>query len=322
MAWQNLDSNTANFDNDISGQTKSFWLPEIYSKNVQIAFRKASVCQAITNTDYFGEIAQFGDTVNIIKEPQITVAAYLRGATALNGASNYMTDQELVLQIDQANAFEFFVDDLEERFSHVSWQSLASDNAGYKLSDAMDVEVLAHMLSGVTAGLTLGADAAATGGTDVDPAGSIDMAPDGLGADPVNVMARAARLLDENNIPSQDRWFLARPDFYEVLAKSDSKLMSTDYNAGMGSLRNGLVQDGMVRGFTMYTTNNMPNPTTADVELFMFGHKSAVATAEALTKMETLRSTTSFRDIVRGLHVYGRGVLRDDAFGVGYYDPT
>ena len=35
--------------------------PVIYSKKAQLAFRKASVVQAITNTDYAGEISDFGD---------------------------------------------------------------------------------------------------------------------------------------------------------------------------------------------------------------------------------------------------------------------
>ena len=47
--------------------------PVIYSQKVQQAFRKTSVAESITNSDYFGEIANFGDTVRIIKEPEITV---------------------------------------------------------------------------------------------------------------------------------------------------------------------------------------------------------------------------------------------------------
>ena len=35
--------------------------PVIYSKQVQLAFRKAAVCDAITNNDYFGEVANNGD---------------------------------------------------------------------------------------------------------------------------------------------------------------------------------------------------------------------------------------------------------------------
>ena len=37
----------------------------IYSKKVQMAFRKNTVTGAITNSDYFGEIASQGDTVNL-----------------------------------------------------------------------------------------------------------------------------------------------------------------------------------------------------------------------------------------------------------------
>ena len=37
----------------------------IYSKKVQLAFRKNTVTGAITNYDYFGEIASQGDTVNL-----------------------------------------------------------------------------------------------------------------------------------------------------------------------------------------------------------------------------------------------------------------
>ena len=44
----------SNFGTAISGQTNAFFLPEVYSKKVQNFFRKASVVEAITNTDYAG----------------------------------------------------------------------------------------------------------------------------------------------------------------------------------------------------------------------------------------------------------------------------
>ena len=93
-----------------SGQTNGFFIPEVYSKKVQIALRKAAVAEAICNTDYMGEISNFGDTVNIIKEPQISVADYTRGLAV---TSTDLTDQELVLTIDQAKSFSFKIDDLE-----------------------------------------------------------------------------------------------------------------------------------------------------------------------------------------------------------------
>ena len=53
--------------------------PVIYSKQVQLAFRKSSVVEDITNNDYFGEIANMGDSVKIIKEPEVSVQSYARG---------------------------------------------------------------------------------------------------------------------------------------------------------------------------------------------------------------------------------------------------
>ena len=142
---------TYNFDLSASGQTNGFFIPEIYSKKVQIALRKAAVAEAICNTDYMGEISNFGDTVNIIKEPQITVNDYTRGLTV---NSTNLTDAELVLTIDQAKSFSFKLDDLERRFSHVNFQAIASDNAAYKLKDAMDSNILTAISAG--AGVTTG----------------------------------------------------------------------------------------------------------------------------------------------------------------------
>ena len=98
--------------------------PIIYSKQVQLAFRKSSVVEGITNSDYFGEIAQMGDTVKIIKEPEITVKSYARGTTI---TPQDLDDEDFSLVVDKANYFAFKVDDIEEAHSHVNFQSLATD---------------------------------------------------------------------------------------------------------------------------------------------------------------------------------------------------
>ena len=100
--------------------------PVIYSKQVQVAMRKASIVEAITNSDYFGEIANMGDSVKIIKEPEITVKAYARGTTI---TPQDLDDEEFSLTIDKANYFAFKVDDIEEAHSHVNFQQLATDRA-------------------------------------------------------------------------------------------------------------------------------------------------------------------------------------------------
>jgi hypothetical protein len=66
----------------------------IYSKKPQNAFRKATVVGDISNSDYFGEIDSQGDTVKIIKEPEITVKEYARGTTV---AAQDLDDEDFSL---------------------------------------------------------------------------------------------------------------------------------------------------------------------------------------------------------------------------------
>jgi len=300
-----FEAGTTNWNPATTGQTNSFWLPEVFSKKVQVAFRKSAVAEAICNTDYMGEISQFGDTVNIIKEPTITVEDYTRSTTSLN--STNLTDEELVLQIDQAKYFQFKVDDLEKRFSHVNWQQIASDNAAYQLKDAFDSNVITAAVAGATSN---------TYGTDSAP---IDTGFDTSEIDPLDVLARLARLLDDQNVPEENRWVVAKPEFYEELAKTSSKLMSVDYNQGNGGLRNGLVASGELRGFKMYKSNNVPTPSGSGVTAthnILAGHMSAVSCAQALSTVESVRDNNSFKDIVRGLLVWGRKVLRPEALAL------
>ena len=121
--------------------------PIIYSQKVQKFFRTASVVEAITNTDYAGEIENFGDTVNIIKEPIITVSAYSRGSVV---DTQDIADDQIQLVVDQANAFAFKVDDIEERHSHVNFESIASSSGAYALKNEYDKNVIAAMVAGVS----------------------------------------------------------------------------------------------------------------------------------------------------------------------------
>ena len=118
------------------------WSPVIYSKQVQLAFRKSAICEAITNNDYFGEIANMGDSVKIVKEPEVDVKAYVGGATV--GAQDLIAS-DFSLNIDRANSFAFKVDDIEDAHSQVNFQSLASDRAAYRLADQFDKDVLGYM---------------------------------------------------------------------------------------------------------------------------------------------------------------------------------
>ena len=287
-------SQSAGYDNLPSGN----WLPAIYSQKVQKFFRTASVVEDITNTDYAGEIENYGDTVNIIKEPTISVSSYTRG-----GQINIqnLADDQLQLVVDQANAFAFKVDDIEERQAHVNWEALATSSGAYALKDSYDENVIAAMVSG--AGTTVGSDGS---GTDT-----------GFGSsetDPTDILANAAKRLHGADVPTDNRWFLGTPEFYEQLGQASAKLMDASVTGdGTSPLRNGSVLNGQVNGFKLYMTNNFAASSTSNYYKVLYGHMSSTATANAIAKTEVVRDPDSFADIVRGLHVFGRKVLRSEA---------
>ena len=309
----------ANFANSVSGQTNSFFLPSVYSKKVLNFFRKASVAEAITNTDYAGEISAYGDSVKIIKEPVISVSDYTRGSDT---TATKLTDQELTLVVDSAKALKFIVDDIETNMSHVNFKEVASSSAAYALKDSYDAAIIANMFSGLSSSSPdhiIGSDSGTADATMTHATNSVDLlGSDGTGVDPLDLMARMARLLDDQNVPEEGRWFLAGPDFYEQLGKSGSKLLSVDFNAGQGSIRNGLVSSGKLRGFDMYKSNNIADTSSACCKV-LAGHLSSTATANTILSTEVIRAPSSFGDIVRGLHVYGSKVLRPEALVGAFY---
>jgi hypothetical protein len=139
-----LASGASGFDGNFS--------PIIYSKQAQIALRKAAVANAITNNSYFGEIANQGDVVRIQKEPDVTVNA-LERKTAISVQD--LDDSDFQLTIDKANYFAFKMDDIEDQFSHVDFVSMAADRAAYKMADAMDADLLSYMSGYSTAGVVV-----------------------------------------------------------------------------------------------------------------------------------------------------------------------
>ena len=130
--------------------------------------------------------------------------------------------------------------------------------------------------------------------------------------DPVDVISKHARLLNLQDVPEENRWFLGSPEFYEQMGQASSKLMS-DTTGNATPLRNGKVYEGKVMNMELYMTNNFAASSTSNFFKVLSGHMSSTATANHIAKIEVIRDTDSFSDVVRGLHVFGRKVLRDTA---------
>lgn len=335
--------------------------PIIYSKQAQIALRKAAVSNAITNNSYFGEIANQGDVVRIQKEPDVTVNA-LERKTAISVED--LNDEDFSLTIDKANYFAFKMDDIEDQFSSVDYVSLAADRAAYKMADAMDADILSYMSGHTTAGVLI---TTTSGDAQHDTAGNLTgefltanhltMADIGhittsasasttgdsipltsrlpgatalstTTTSPLTVVARMARTMDVANVDSRGRWIVVDPVFMEILKDEDSRLLQSDW--GGSGLMNGLVLNNL-HGFRVYVSNNLPSAGTGpgtsgataqddNYGVIVAGQDDAVASAEQINKVENYRDPDSFADIVRGMHLYGRKILRPEALVTARYN--
>ena len=343
-----------------SGGFNGNFSPVIYSKQAQIALRRAAVTNAITNNSYFGEIANQGDTVRIQKEPDVTVNA-LQRHTAITAEK--LDDTDFSLTIDKANYFAFKMDDIEEQFSNVDHASLAADRAAYKMADAMDADCLSYMTGHTAAGEFITAssgdaqhptanalngeslkvnqlDAIAFGNLTIAGSAtagdSIPLSPRLPGAtalsattvSPLTVLARMARKMDTQNVDSRGRFVVVDPVFVEMLKDEDSRMLNGDF--GGAGLQNGLVLNN-IHGFRVYASNSLPAKGTgagtsgttaqnANYGVILAGQDDAVASAEQINKVENYRDPDSFADIVRGMHLYGRKILRPEALITARYN--
>ena len=130
-----------------------------------------------------------------------------------------------------------------------------------------------------------------------------------------------ARDLDDQSIPEENRWFVAPPAFYEALFQAGAKFAEVQVTGDATSpLRNGLIMQGNIAGFNCYKSTALNGNSGTDVVtitgqdttndfVILAGHMSSTATASHIAKTEVVRSTETFSDIVRGLHVFGRKVL-------------
>jgi hypothetical protein len=343
-----------------SGGFNGNFSPIIYSKQAQIALRRAAVTNAITNNSYFGEIANQGDTVRIQKEPDVTVNA-LQRHTGISVEK--LDDSDFSLTIDKANYFAFKMDDIEEQFANVDFTSLAADRAAYKMADAMDADVLSYLSGHTSAGAYITTssgdaqhptagnltgelltanhlDATDFGNLTISgtaTAGdSVPLAPRLPGAtalsattvSPLTVLARMARKMDTQNVDARGRWVVLDPVFVEMLKDEDSRMLNGDF--GGAGLQNGLVLNN-IHGFRVYVSNSLPAKGTgagtsgttaqdANYGVIVAGQDDAVASAEQINKVENYRDPDSFADIVRGMHLYGRKILRPEALITARYN--
>jgi hypothetical protein len=282
------------------------FIPEIWSGKLIENFYDSTVLSAITNTAYEGEIRNYGDTVNIRTTPELTIRDYQKGMTL---TVENPDKAKLQLIIDKGEYFAAVEDDVDKIQADINLMDTWSKDASERMKIKIDTRVLAAMPAGVA-----NANKGATAGR---ISANINL---GITATPVAIskttvldyLVDIGTVLDEANCPESDRWIVIPAKMAGMIKKSDLKDASLTGDAS-SILRNGRL--GMIDRFTVYMSHNLS--VTSGKFSILAGHKMGTTFASQMTNMETIRSETTFGNIVRGLQVYGYKVVKPEALALG-----
>jgi hypothetical protein len=326
------------------------FIPTIWSGKFVEKFYDATVLGAIASTDYEGEIRNYGDTVNIRTHPTITINAY----SANQALTVQRPSSPLVqLQINSGAYFNTVLDDVMEIQADVDLLSNWADNASEQMKVYVDTAILAvtsigNNVSATNQGTAAGnfsgsinfgysantLVAAATYGVPL----SLASVSQGTGSGNTNTNARsilnyiidAGQALDENRVPETGRWIVL-PAWAAAMVKRSNFQQAYLTGDAVSIARNGRL--GMIDRFTVYVSNLLPIGNAGNAQMTgtaypvlatglaageyasYFGHSLGLTFASQMTKVETLRSESTFGTLMRGLQVWGFQVVNPTLVG-------
>lgn len=250
------------------------FIPEVWHAEMLSILDKSLVFGSVANRDYEGDISAFGDTVHITSVADPTISAYTKDTDL--SAPQALTDAEQLLIIDQANSFNFQIDDIDKAQvrNNGALMSEASKRSSFGLRDAAD-KVIANRIA-LGAGSSIGVVDGTTAANVYDL-----------------LVVPASVKLDEANVPEELRWLIVSPSVYGKL-QLDSRFINAN-QSGNGALHNGSVGDAA--GFRIYKSNNAAQANRA------------VTSVTTVTGAKTLTGVAGqFNQGDVGLSVTGTGV--------------
>ena len=282
------------------------YIPEVWSSKMLIKFYEGTVLTEVTNTDYEGEIKDYGDKVQIRTVPDIDISDYEKGQ---NLTVQRPTSANITLLIDKGKYFNFECKDLDKKQSDLPFVNKWAEDASNQMKIAIETDVFANVYTD--------AHASNKGATAGAVSSSYNMGVTGTPLvatreNAVDILVDAGSVLSEQNVPETDRFAILPVWYCNLLKKSDLKDASMTGD-DTSPLRNGLI--GMVNGMKCYKSNLLADTTDGAYEVtnIMVGHITAITFATQLTKSEVIRNQNDFGDLTRSLQVYGYKVIKPES---------
>ena len=217
-------------------------IPEVWSKAVQIPLYKSLVAMEVANTKLEAEL-NFGDTVHVPRFGDLSAQTYTPG-TPLSATNLDWAYDTLV--VSTYKHVTYYIDNVEKLQTNVDQIRPLTEEAAYRLKDAIDQHVFANITG--SDGFDCVDAYEMQGGTANRPISATSSSI-------IDIFANARRVLRTKNVEEMGDWCAVITP--KIAFRIEQKATTVGYNIADATLRNGYVGDFM--GFQVYISNNLPS---------------------------------------------------------------
>lgn len=251
----------------------------VWAKHIETQLPKYTVFKNGCNFQFEGEAGE-GKTVKIVGIARPTIKKYVAG-TEIESAET-VQDNSVLLKIDQADYFNFVVDDLDQAQATAKMMPALTEEATIALAEAEDSFIAKELAT--NAGTKL---ASAQVTTAAEAKAIVDSAL-------VSLWKAGAR--------KQSIGIYLTPEFYDLFL-THIEALKTDNGT---VLANGEL--GKYRGAKVFMTNNAYNDGTDDH--IIVKTDKAYAYCNGIDKLVPYSPEKAFGDALKGLNTYGGKMVR------------
>ena len=320
---------------------------KVFSNEVLTTFEETNVMKELhtVRTISSGKSAQFptmGKATAKYHTPGDDI--FEKGITTGPDGSEYgsnIVHKERIINIDDVLVAATSIANIDELKNHYDVRSAYSTELGRALSKRFDLATMRTLVaaSQVTAansnpsaesGIVINLGSTAGAPANVDTAANL-----------IQTFRLIAQKLDEQDIPSEDRFVILTPELYYLLAGSENGAINRDFG-GAGSIASGKVME--LVGIKIYSSNHLADISIASVAgddtnannnpfddadsgtagkgyldagldtlKFVAGHKSAIGTVKLMDlAVESEYSMAKQSTLMLAKYAMGHGILRPE----------
>jgi len=264
-------------------------VPIIFAAKVLKEIEDKLVFGKIATKEYEGEISEVGDRVVIRGLGEVTIRKYdPKAAKAVpEDPVQYETPQDsaIFLDVDQAYYYGIGMGDIKKKQSDLNHMTNYAQKAGFGLDGKVDEYIASLYNQGA-----MGSTAYVTDTT----------------VDSKSITSDLGELWDALQLKNIDKKFVVLPSWAILRLLYAGIVLAEDLK---GKLKNGFI--GQVLNFDMYQSNLC---TAVDATKWhtavMAGSYDSIAFVQQIIESESLRLSSDFATVQRGLHVWGSRVIK------------